>query len=100
MYRCRVEKRIYSAPAAFTRLCYELDLAQAPELGRELSDGRWFSGPLIFVVWNVDEACFNCRVQDESPVSDVVYDYSHDWLVQNYLHEGWRQCPELGDDVP
>jgi len=94
-YHCRVEKQVFRTPEAggeATCLCYELDVRAAPAVGGELHEGRWFSGRLTFVIWNVDLERFDCRVEDEVPAADLVYDYSHDWLVENGLAEGWHRC--------
>lgn len=99
MTRCHVEKRIRTEAGAiddYTCLFYDLDVAATPERGCELHEGRWFSGPLTFVVWNVDEERFKCRVADERPGSDGIFDYNHDFLVQNALHEGWHLCTSAG----
>lgn len=92
MEKCRVEKRIYhdvEKQSEYTSLFYELDVDRKPERGEELSDGRWYSGRLNFVVWNVEQDRFDCRVEDEVPRADESYDYPHDFLVANAVHEGW-----------
>lgn len=94
MYKCHVEKRVWwdgDQSSDFTPFYYDLDVAQKPELGHQLRDGRWFSGPLTFVVWNVDDECFHCRVVDEKPSADMTYEYSHEFLVENALQEGWKR---------
>jgi len=93
MYQCHVEKRIWRSPdkaVGFTRLYFNLEVTEAPKIGFELNEGRWFSGPLNFVIWDVDDECFVCRTADEYPVHDRDYDYSYEWLVENFLLQGWH----------
>lgn len=99
MSNCRVEKRVWrdaGKASDYTCLYYELDVDGAPERGVQLHEGRWFSGPLTFVIWSTDDAQFKCRVVDETPCTDGVYDYSHDFLVENALLEGWKTCESWG----
>lgn len=99
MSNCRVEKRVWKDPhkaSDYTCLYYELDVEATPERGQQLHEGHWFSGPLASVIWNVDDAQFKCRVEDEVPYSDRDYEYTHDFLVQNALHEGWKTCDAMG----
>ncbi len=99
MSRCRVEKRIWKdrlKSSDYTCLCYELEVADTPARGSELHEGRWFSGPVSSVIWNVDEACFHCRVEDEAPSIDRDYEYTHEFLVENAVSEGWRPCAPRG----
>ncbi|MFA7096486.1 MAG: hypothetical protein WC383_08405 [Gammaproteobacteria bacterium] len=99
MSNCRVEKRVWKdrgKQSDYTCLYYELDVGAPPQRGAQLRHGRWFSGPLTFVIWNVDDRQFKCRVADEVPGADHDYDYSHDFLVQNALHEGWKICESWG----
>ena len=96
MYKCYVEKRILSDTVDrnnYTALCYELELEQAPVLGRELKRNRWFSGPIIQIIWDADEACFYARVADEIPHFRGADEFSHDWLVGNFKQQGWSECP-------
>jgi hypothetical protein len=96
MYRCRVEKRILSDNGEsndYTALCYELEIEQAPAVGQELKEKRWFSGPVINIIWDADEQFFNVRVEDERPHLRGAYEFSHDWLVGNYKNQGWVDCP-------
>ncbi len=96
MSRCRVEKRIWQHPTRnsdYTCLYYELEVSDAPERGRELRDGRWFSGPLSSIVWSAVDEQFKCRVPDEVPLASPEEEYSHDFLVENALQEGWQICP-------
>lgn len=95
MNRCRVEKRVWrdaQRVTDYTCLYYELRVGDTPQRGQELVQGRWFSGPLTMVVWNRDDRQFKCRVDDEVPCFDATYDYSHDFLVENALEQGWRIC--------
>lgn len=95
MTLCRVEKRIWrdaDRASDYTCLFYELDVGDAPERGSELHEGRWFSGPLTQVLWNVDDGFFHCRVDDELPCADCTFDYDHGFLVDNAVQEGWRIC--------
>lgn len=100
MYRCEVELRVWrsaGASSGHTLLRHVLEVAESPKVGLELHEGRWFSGTLTRVVWNVDKECFHCRVADELPLQDRDYDYSHDWLVANFLQQGWQRD---GGDSP
>lgn len=93
MYQCHVEKRIWREPdrsSGFTRLYVNLEVDAAPKVGLELNTGRWFSGPVHFVIWDVDHGRFVCRVEDEYPFHDSDYDYSYEWIVENYLMLGWH----------
>jgi hypothetical protein len=93
MYPCRVEKRIWREPdrsSGYTRLFFNLEVEERPNVGIELQDGRWFSGPLNFVIWDLDNERFICKVEDEFPVFDRDYDYSYEWIVENYLLQGWH----------
>lgn len=97
MTHCRVEKRIWrdrDEKVDFTCVYYELDVGDAPARGTELADGRWFSGPLTAVIWNSDAERFNCRVEDEEPCFDRDYDYSHEFLLENALMQGWQLCDQ------
>jgi len=96
LYKCFVEKRILSDrndANDYTALCYELEIKQAPVLGQELKENRWFSGPIIRVIWDEDEECFYVRVEDERPHFRGFDEFSHDWLVGNYKQQGWVDCP-------
>lgn len=96
MYKCCVEKRILSdnkETKDYTALCYELEIECAPELGQELKEKRWFSGPVINIIWDADEECFYARVEDEKPHFSGTDEFSHDWLVGNYKQLGWIECP-------
>jgi hypothetical protein len=96
MYKCCVEKRILSDRREYndyTSLCYELEIEHAPMLGQELRKRRWFSGPVIRIIWDEDEECFYVRVEDEVPHLRGADEFSHDWLVRNYKHQGWVDCP-------
>jgi hypothetical protein len=96
MYKCLVEKRILNDENNnndYTALCYELEIEQAPVLGQELRDNRWFSGPVIDTIWDADEHCFYARVEDEAPHLRGMDEFSHDWLVTNYRQQGWIDCP-------
>ncbi|SCZ64192.1 hypothetical protein [Thiohalomonas denitrificans] len=95
MNRCHVEKRVWHDPEKltdYTCLYYQLEVTEAPELGEELIERRWYSGPLTFVVWNPEDESFKCRVDDETPCTDATYDYSPEFLVENALQQGWRIC--------
>jgi hypothetical protein len=76
--------------SGYTRLYFDLDVESAPKVGHEINEGRWFSGPLNFVIWDLDDERFICRVEDEFPVYERDYDYSYEWLVENFLLQGWR----------
>jgi hypothetical protein len=92
MYPCRVEKRVWHEPdrsSGYTRLFFHTEVESAPTIGLELEDGHWFSGPLNFVIWDLDNECFVCRVEDEFPVFEQDYKYTHGWIVDNYLLQGW-----------
>ena len=92
MYKCRVEKRVchnVNDINDYTALQYELELVTAPQPGEVLKDDQWFSGPLIKVIWAVDEDCFHCRVEDEFPFSQGYETYSHEWIVSSYQQDGW-----------
>ena len=96
MYKCYVEKRILSDRGDsndYTALCYELEINYAPVLGQELRQNRWFSGPAIHTIWNVDDECFHVRVEDERPHLRGAGEFSHDWLVNNYQQQDWVVCP-------
>jgi len=93
MYQCHVEKRVWRDPeqtSGYTRLYFNLEVDEVPKVGIELQHGRWFSGQLSFVIWDVDEERFVCRVGDEYPVQDRDYDYSYEWIVENFLLQGWH----------
>ena len=93
MYTCRIEKRVWREPdhsSDCTVLFYELENETPPKVGMEVNEGRWYSGPLTFVIWNVDDERFLCRAEDEYPVSDRDYDYSYEWIVENFLLQGWH----------
>jgi hypothetical protein len=62
-------------------------------LGQELKENRWFSGPVIHIIWDADVACFYVRVEDEKPHICGVDEFNHDWLVGNYKQQGWVDCP-------
>lgn len=96
MYKCYVEKRILSDrrdSGDYTALCYELETQQIPELGEELKEKRWFSGPVINIIWDAEEECFYVRVEDETPHLRGLDEFGHDWLVSNYKQQGWADCP-------
>lgn len=100
MYKCIVEKHILDDDISrntYTALCYEVDVAQAPEIGDELRDERWFSGPLVKVIWDIGVNCFYARVADERPYIQGSIDFNHDWMVQNYLQQGWIVCSQSID---
>ena len=93
MYACRVEKRVWYTPernSGYSRLSFNLEVESAPKVGLELYEGPWYSGPVKFVVWDVDNERFVCRAEDEFPVYDQGYDFSYDWIMQNYLMQGWQ----------
>ena len=93
MYRCHVEKRIWQdvlKTSTYTLVYHDLEMAEAPEIGDQLNDSRWYSGPLTHVVWNVDDEVFNCRVDDEAPSIDADYEYGYEFIVENALMEGWK----------
>lgn len=93
MSRCRVEKRVWRDPyksSDYTCLYYELDVDDEPRRGCELNEGRWFSGPVSFVIWDTDRERFSCRVEDEVPCADADFEYTYEFLVENAIAEGWR----------
>ena len=93
MSRCRVEKRVWRDPfktSDFTCLYYELEVDETPRRGHELNEGRWYSGPVNFVIWDLDAEQFNCRVDDEVPCADQDFEYSYEFLVENAVAEGWK----------
>jgi len=95
MFKCIVEKHILNDDISsdhFTALCYEVPVSRAPEIGHELHHHRWFSGPLTKVIWDIDEQCFYARVADERPYIQGGTDFNHEWIIQNYLHQGWFVC--------
>lgn len=95
MYPCRVEKRVWREPdrsSGYTRLLFHTEVESAPVVGLELQDGRWRSGPVNFVIWDLVNERFVCRVEDEFPGFDLDNDYSHEWTVENFLLQGW--CAE------
>ncbi len=95
MYPCRVEKRIWSKTdhdSDYTHLIYELELDEVPVVGIELSEGRWDSGPLNFIIWDEGDERFICRTEDEYPVDDRDNEYSYEWIVDNYLLQGWQKA--------
>jgi hypothetical protein len=97
MFKCIVEKHILNDDVSkhtFTALCYEVDVAQAPKIGDELQHERWFSGPLVKVIWDMDDQCFYARVADERPFIQGATDFNHDWMIQNYQQQGWVVCSQ------
>jgi hypothetical protein len=40
------------------------------------------------IIWDADEDCFYVRVQDEAPHLRGADEFSHEWLVNNYKHQG------------
>lgn len=97
LYQCRVEKRILNDSrdnSAYTALCYELELSDAPIVGRELRENRWFSGPLTHVVWDTEEDRFHVRVADEQPFIQGAEEFDHDWMVLHFRQQGWVLCRE------
>ncbi len=97
MYKCYVEKRILSDcrdSNDYTPLCYQLEIERAPILGQELKEKRWFSSPVIHIIWDADEECFYVRVADEIPHFRGTEEFNHDWLVGNFKQQGWEDCPQ------
>lgn len=93
MYPCRVEKRVWRTPerdSGYSRLVFNLEVESTPKVGLELNEGCWFSGPVTLVLWDEDNERFVCRAEDEFPVYDQGYDFSYDWIMQNYQLQGWR----------
>ena len=93
MSRCRVEKRVWRDPyegSDCTCLYYELEVEEAPVRGNGLNEGRWFFGPVSFVIWDIDRERFNCRVEDEVPCADGDFVYTYEFLVENAIAEGWK----------
>lgn len=93
MYQCHVEKRVWrntDHSHGCTRLFFDLEVEAAPEVGYELNVDRWFSGPLGFVTWDNEKQRFVCSVSDEYPSRDRDYTYSYEWIVENYLLQGWH----------
>ena len=94
MYPCRVEKRIWREPdhdSDVTRLIYDLEVDEAPVVGYELNEGRWYSGPISFVIWDEDDECFVCKTEDEYPVEERDCEFSYEWIIDNYLMQGWQK---------
>ncbi len=92
MYLCHVEKLVWRQAGqrgGYTPVGFDLEVAEPPRPGGELHLGRWFSGPLTFVVWDLDAERFECRVADEEPHTDLGEHFDHDFLLQNALWEGW-----------
>lgn len=93
MYSCRVEKLVWRTPertSGYNRLIFNLEVESPPKVGLELNEGCWFSGPVKFVIWDVDNERFVCKADDEFPVYDRDGDFSYEWLLENYLMQGWR----------
>lgn len=98
VYKCIVEKHILAddvSQHSFTAICHEVEVMRAPVIGEELQDQRWFSGPLTKVIWDVDKQCFYARVADERPYIEGDTDFHHDWMIQNYLQQGWTVCSQV-----
>lgn len=100
MFKVNLSKVIWGDQSCKTLVAHlyrEIELPFPPYIGMEIFSGRWTSGPIERVRWDVNEERFLAEVKTAVPYKTLEYDFTAQWFLDHDTRDGWSKYDDAGE---